>query len=74
MDFADRIAELRDSRALTQKQLAANTGLSEIGIRSYEGRRRKPAHDAIMSLADFFNVSTDYLLGRTDNPNVLKGV
>lgn len=73
MDFADRIAELRDSRALTQKQLAANTGLSEIGIRSYEGRRRKPAHDAIMSLADFFNVSTDYLLGRTDNPNVMKG-
>ena len=73
MDYADRIVELRDSHALTQKQLAANTGLSEIGIRSYEGRRRKPAHDAIISLADFFNVSTDYLLGRTDNPNVLKG-
>ena len=68
MDYADRIVELRDSHALTQKQLATNTGLSEIGIRSYEGRRRKPAHDAIISLADFFNVSTDYLLGRTDVP------
>ena len=73
MDYADRIVELRDSHSLTQKQLAANTGLSEIGIRSYEGRRRKPAHDAIVSLADFFNVSTDYLLGRTDNPKVLRG-
>ncbi len=74
MDFADRILNLRKSRGLTQKQLAADAGLSEIGIKSYEGRRRKPAHDAIMSLADFFNVSTDYLLGRTDNPNVMKGV
>ena len=71
MDFADRIVELRDSRGLTQKQLAANTGLSEIGIRSYEGRRRKPAHDAIISLADFFNVSLDYLVGRSDNPQRL---
>lgn len=71
MDYADRIFDLRDSHELTQKQLATNTGLSEIGIRSYESRRRKPAHDAIISLADFFNVSTDYLLGRTDNPQRL---
>ena len=68
MDFADRIVELRDAHALTQKQLADNTGLSEIGIRSYEGRRRKPAHDALVSLDDFFNVSLDYLVGRSNNP------
>ena len=71
MDYADRIVELRDSRELTQKQLAANTGLSEIGIRSYEGRRRKPAHDALVSLANFFNVSLDYLVGRSNNPTRL---
>ena len=68
MDFADRIVNLRKSDGLTQKQLAIETGLSEIGIQSYERRIRKPAHDAIISLADFFNVSTDYLLGRSDNP------
>ncbi len=68
MDFADRIVDLRKSDGLTQKQLAVETGLSEIGIQSYERRIRKPAHDAIISLADFFNVSTDYLLGRSDNP------
>ena len=68
MDFADRILGLRKEHGLTQKQLATDAGLSEIGIKSYEGRRRKPAHDAIISLADFFNVSTDYLLGRTDVP------
>lgn len=72
MDYADRIVDLRKSRGLTQKELADSTSLSEIGVQSYERRRRKPAHDAIISLADFFNVSTDYLLGRTNNPNVLR--
>lgn len=72
MDFADRITELRKAKSLTQKQLATSTGLSEIGIRCYEGRRRKPAHDAIISLADFFDVSTDYLLGRTNNPRTVQ--
>lgn len=73
MDVAERIIDLRKSRELTQKQLADNTGLSEIGIRSYEGRRRKPAYDVLMSLADFFNVSLDYLVGRTDNPEINRG-
>ena len=68
MDYADRISELRRNHNLTQKQLAANTGISEISVKSYEGRRRQPAHDAIISLADFFNVSLDYLVGRSDNP------
>lgn len=68
MDYADRIVSLRKGHGLTQKPLAADTGISEIGIRSYASRRRKPAHDVLISLADFFNVSTDYLLGRTDNP------
>lgn len=70
MDYADRILELRKSRGLTQKQLADNTGLSEVGIQSYERRYRKPAHDALLALADYFHVSTDYLLGRTDNPKL----
>ena len=68
MDFANRIVDLRKSKGLTQKQLAASTNLSEIGIQSYEGRRRKPAYDVLISLADYFNVSLDYLVGRSDNP------
>lgn len=70
MDYADRILELRKSHGLTQKQLADNAGLSEMALKSYEGRRRKPAHDALLALADYFHVSTDYLLGRTDNPKL----
>ena len=68
MDFANRIVDLRKARGLTQKQLAANINLSEIGIQNYEGRRRKPAYDVLISLTDFFNVSLDYLVGRSDNP------
>ena len=73
MDFADRVVHLRKTRGLTQKQLAMDMGLSEIGIQNYEGRRRKPAYDVLISLADFFGVSIDYLVGRTDNPAVLRG-
>lgn len=73
MDFAERVLDLRKARGLTQKQLAANANLSEVGIKSYERRVRKPTHDALISLADFFNVSLDYLVGRTDNPAINRG-
>lgn len=68
MDYADRIVSLRRARGLTQKQLANAVNLSEIGIQSYERRVRKPAYDALISLANLFNVSLDYLVGRSDNP------
>ena len=71
MSFPERLADLRKSNSVTQKQLAAETGISEIGIRSYEGRRRQPTADKLISLADFFNVSLDYLVGRSDNPQRL---
>lgn len=68
MDYADRILDLRKNQGLTQKQLASDMNLSEVGIQNYEGRRRKPNFDVLISLADFFNVSLDYLVGRSDNP------
>ena len=70
MDYATRIVDLRRSSGLTQRQLAHGTGLSEIGIQNYEGRRREPAYKPLLSLANFFNVSLDYLVGRTDNPEI----
>lgn len=70
LDFAERLKSLRTSSNLTQKQLATETGFSERGIQNYELRTRKPNSDTIINLADYFDVSTDYLLGRTDNPKV----
>lgn len=68
MDYADRIFFLRKSHGLTRKELANSTGISEEGVKSYERRTRKPGCEGLMSLANYFNVSIDYLVGRSNNP------
>jgi len=70
--FSERLRELRASKNLTQKQLAEGTGLSERACQSYELEIREPTLGSINKLADFFEVSTDYLLGRSDNPKPQK--
>ena len=70
--FQERLRLLRSEKGVSQKQVAENLGITEVGYQNYEVGRRKPNFDVIPSIADFFNVSTDYLLGRTDNPNVLR--
>lgn len=69
--FASRLKELRKERGLTQKQLAEQTRTSERGIQNYELGERSPAFDALISLADFFGVSIDYLAGRSNCPDML---
>ncbi|MCL2569378.1 MAG: helix-turn-helix transcriptional regulator [Oscillospiraceae bacterium] len=64
--FSTRLRELRTSKNITQKQLAESTGLSERACQSYELDEREPRLSVINKLADFFEVTTDYLLGRTD--------
>ena len=64
----ERLVNLRKERNLTQKQLAEGVKLSEIAIQNYESGRRKPAYDALLALADFFDVSLDYLVGRSEVP------
>jgi len=68
VDYADRIYSLRQTHGLTRKQLAEGAGLSIEGIKGYERRSRKPAYDVLLSLSNFFNVSIDYLVGRSSNP------
>ncbi|MBO6293827.1 MAG: helix-turn-helix transcriptional regulator [Selenomonas sp.] len=65
-----RLTELRKARNLSQKQLASELNLSETGIQNYENGRRKPACEILIALADYFDVSIDYLVGRTDNPEI----
>lgn len=66
--FSKRLKELRKEKNLTQKSLGEKTGLSERGIQNYELELRKPSAESVVILADFFDVSTDYLLGRSDDP------
>lgn len=68
MNFGERLKQLRTAKKLTQKQLAVKTDTSERGLQNYEMGIRKPAFDVLIALADYFDVSLDYLVGRSDNP------
>ena len=67
--FATHLKNLRKSNKITQKQLAQDIGASERGIQQYELGERKPTYDMLIALADYFNVSLDYLVGRSDEPD-----
>ena len=68
--FSERIKELRESRNLTQDALGAVIGVKRFSIYSYEKGRAYPEMKGLITLADYFDVSMNYLAGRTDNPAV----
>jgi len=61
---------LRKERGLTQIGLQMKTGIEQALISKYETGERIPPTDVLMILADFYNVSIDYILCRTDKPEV----
>ena len=65
-----RLKELRDQRHISQVFLGLELGMSQNTISRYETGAREADYETLISFADYFNVSVDYLLGRTDNPNV----
>ena len=64
--LAERIKELRLENGLTQKQLAKVIHVKKSAIGNYENYLRTPSLDLIILLADFFDCSIDYLVGRVD--------
>lgn len=69
MTCGDKIAALREKRGLTQEDLASKIGISRASLSHYEKNRRDPDYTTLTKFADFFKVSVDYLLGRTDDPS-----
>ena len=61
-----RLRRLRTERMLTQAELGEELGLSESTVSLYEKGEREPSFTTLCRLADFFGVTTDYLLGRSD--------
>jgi transcriptional regulator with XRE-family HTH domain len=62
-----RLKELRKQRNITQEQLAEAIGVERSSIGKYEGKQGiTPSVDVIKAIADYFNVTTDYLLGRNN--------
>lgn len=68
--FADRIRDLRKSNKLYQKDIAKLLNVGERQYRCYEAGNVDPPTSKTIFLADYYNVSLDYLVGRTDNPEV----
>lgn len=66
MEFKDRLKELRIMNNLSQMQLSLKTGLSQSAIAKWELGKTEPTATAIITLAKFFNETTDYLLGQED--------
>ena len=68
MEFKDRLKELRASRNLTQDDFSKQSGIGRSVIGMYETGRRKPSFEVLERIADFFNVTMDYLTGKSDTP------
>lgn len=74
LNFGNRLKQLRNSKQLTQQDLATLMGLSRATIAGYESTGKQPDQEKTLWLADYFNVSTDYLLGRTDDPTPVRNL
>lgn len=71
MNIGTRLKELRVKNNLTQRELADKIGVSPQSYGYYENGINKPDPERLVKLADFFQVSTDYLLGREDDLGVI---
>lgn len=67
-----RLKELRIKRHISQVKLAMDLSMNQNSISRYESGEREADYKTLMAFADYFGVSVDYLLGRTDNPNIAK--
>ena len=67
-----RLKSLRKQRGITQLKLALDLGLNQNSISRYENGEREADYRTLIAFADYFNVSIDYLLERTDNPHCNK--
>ena len=68
MIISERLTQLRKQRGLIQKDVAEAMGLDRTTYTKYERGDIKPSYETILKLADYFNVSIDYLLGKTNTP------
>ena len=65
-----RLKLLRKQKKISQLKLAMDLGMNQNSISRYENLEREADYATLIRFADYFNVSIDYLLGRTDNPKM----
>ena len=65
-----RLKEIRKSKGISQLKLALHLNTNQNTISRYETGEREPGISELIAIADYFNISIDYLLERTENPKV----
>lgn len=65
-----RLKEIRISKGISQLKLAMDLNTNQNTISRYETGEREPGINELIKIADYFNVSVDYLLERTNNPEI----
>ena len=70
MKFPARLKALRLQHGMTQEQLGKKINVTKVSISGYENGTRSPDIETLQKIAEVFGVSTDYLLGRTDNIDI----
>ena len=68
MKFSERLKEIRAERGVSQRMVAVSVGMAPMAYQKYEYGTREPAFRQLIALADYFEVSIDYLVGRSDDP------
>ena len=67
-----RLKEIRKAKGISQLKMAMDLNTNQNTISRYETGEREPGIAELIRIADYFNVSIDYLLGRTNNPRINK--
>ena len=68
----NNLKKLRKEAGLTQISLQMKTGIEQALLSKFENGDRIPPTETLIILADFYNVSMDYIMGRTENPEINK--
>ncbi len=69
-DMENKLRYLRKSRGYTQISLQMQTGIEQALLSKYENGERIPPTETLLKLADFYRVSLDFILCRTENPEI----
>jgi len=72
MSFGDVLRSLRKQHHMTQSDLARVLGVAESAVSMWELGRRRPDHEMMEQIADYFNVDMNYLFGKSDVPNAYR--
>ena len=70
VDISKRLKEIRKTKGISQLKMATDLNTNQNTISRYENGEREADYDTLIAFADYFGVSVDYLLGRTDTPTL----